>query len=121
MTRPGHLNSAARPQSAVHMQKRLLVTSVSKDKSSDAHQNAEKDDGKNYDTEKTETREMVDLRDLNCQQRQKIVDNALATNEQSNEVLLEKYAERAERWGIAPQASSQLKAVLHEDTACTNA
>ncbi|KAL8661472.1 MAG: hypothetical protein Q9202_005591 [Teloschistes flavicans] len=33
--------------------------------------------------------EVVDLRDLTRQQRQLIVDNALATHEQSNEVLLE--------------------------------
>lgn len=41
--------------------------------------------------------EVVDLRDLTRQQRQQIVDNALATNEQSNEVLLENYAERADK------------------------
>ena len=40
------------------------------------------------------------LRDLSQHQRQQIVDNALATNEQSNDVLLEKYAERAERYGV---------------------
>lgn len=45
-----------------------------------------------------EEQEVVDLRDLNRTQRQRIVDNALATHEQSNEVLLEKYAERAQKY-----------------------
>lgn len=70
------------------------MTLGSKDQSNDAHKNTEKDDGPNHDVE---THELVDLRDLNRQQRQQIVDDALATNEQSNEVLLERYAERAER------------------------
>ena len=85
-------------ESAVYIQKRLLVTPASKDKSSDAHKNSEEDAGQDDDLGRHETSELVDLRDLNRQQRQQIVDNALATNEQSNEVLLERYAERAERW-----------------------
>lgn len=104
-----HAQATLTPQpgleSAVYAQKRLLVTPASKDKSS-AHKNSGKDDGQDHDTGKHETRELVDLRDLNRQQRQQIVDNALATNEQSNEVLLERYADRAERWGICPHASS---------------
>lgn len=49
------------------------------------------------DKQQPQDQEIVDLRDLTRQQRQLIVDNALATHEQSNEVLLEKYAARAER------------------------
>ena len=120
MTRPGYLTSAVCHQCAVNLQKRLLVTPASKDKSSDAHRDTEQDDGIDQDTGKHEKSEVVDLRDLDRQQRQQIVDNALATNEQSNEVLLERYAERAERWGINPQASSQVKAVLYNFTACKN-
>ena len=81
------------------MQKSLLVTSASENRS-----NTHKDEAPNHDTEKHGTSELVDLRDLNRQQRQQIVDNALATNEQSNEGLLEKYAERAERYSIKPSA-----------------
>lgn len=84
------------------MQKSLLVTPASEDRSNGARNNTQKDEGQNHDTQKHETSELVDLRDLNRQQRQQIVDNALATNEQSNEVLLEKYAERAERYYIFP-------------------
>ena len=78
------------------MQKRLLVTPALQDKSSDAHKHTHHHE-QDADVEKHEATELVDLRDLNRQQRQQIVDNALATNEQSNEILLEKYAERAER------------------------
>lgn len=96
MSRLPHLHSSAL-KSAALLQKRLLVTPGSKDQSNDAHKNIEKDDGPDHDVETHETSELVDLRDLNRQQRQQIVDDALATNEQSNEVLLERYAERAER------------------------
>ena len=83
------------------MQKRLLVTPASQDKGSDAQKytnKAEQTNSQSSDKQTTESAELVDLRDLNRQQRQQIVDNALATNEQSNELLLEKYAERAERY-----------------------
>ena len=82
-------------------QKRLLVTPapqngksrVSKDKSNqDAVQ-----DGKQGSPGEEGKSEVVDLRDLNRSQRQQIVDNALATNEQSNEVLLQRYADRADK------------------------
>lgn len=82
------------------MQKRLLVTPASQDKPGDAqkHTNGAKQaDSQATGKETAESAELVDLRDLNRQQRQQIVDNALATNEQSNELLLEKYAGRAER------------------------
>lgn len=82
------------------MQKRLLVTPASQNKTSDAHKHtngAQQAQSQGNDQGAAESAEVVDLRDLNRQQRQQIVDNALATNEQSNEVLLEKYAERAER------------------------
>ena len=55
----------------------------------------EQHDGQDADTGKETKPEVVDLRELNRAQRQQNVDNALATNEQSNEVLLERYAERA--------------------------
>ncbi len=80
------------------MQKRLMVTPatqngkshISKDKSDqDAAQ-----DGKQGKEGKSE---VVDLRNLSRPQRQQIVDNALATNEQSNEVLLQRYADRADK------------------------
>ncbi|KAL3152681.1 hypothetical protein ABBQ38_012276 [Trebouxia sp. C0009 RCD-2024] len=83
--------------------KRLLVTPASQDKPGDAqkHTNGAKQaDSQATGKETAESAELVDLRDLNRQQRQQIVDNALATNEQSNELLLEKYAGRAERVGI---------------------
>lgn len=82
------------------MQKRLLVTPALQDKPSDAqkHTNgAEQVISQGTGKETAKSAELVDLRDLNRQQRQQIVDNALATNEQSNELLLQKYAERAER------------------------
>ena len=81
----------------MHTQKRLLVNPASKDKNNGACKSTDKEDGEDHDVEKHATNELVDLRDLSQQQRQQIVDNALATNEQSNEVLLEKYAERAKR------------------------
>ena len=74
------------------MQKRLLVSPTSEGKP-DAAQ--EHNDGQEDGTGKSTKSEVVDLRDLKRSQRQQIVDNALATNEQSNEVLLEKYAGRA--------------------------
>ncbi|KAL3156296.1 hypothetical protein ABBQ32_012566 [Trebouxia sp. C0010 RCD-2024] len=83
--------------------KRLLVTPALQDKPSDAqkHTNgAEQVISQGTGKETAKSAELVDLRDLNRQQRQQIVDNALATNEQSNELLLQKYAERAERVGI---------------------
>lgn len=55
-----------------------------------------KDENKDNKQSPQQEHEVVDLRDLTRQQRQMIVDNALATHEQSNEVLLEKYAARAE-------------------------
>lgn len=54
-------------------------------------------DGKDNTGKQHHQEEVVDLRKLTRQQRQTIVDNALATHEQSNEVLLEKYAARAEK------------------------
>ena len=54
-------------------------------------------DGKDNIGKQRHQEEVVDLRKLTRQQRQIIVDNALATHEQSNEVLLEKYAARAEK------------------------
>lgn len=102
--RPGHLTWARFHKSAVHMQKSLLVTPASEDRSSGAQRNAHKGEDQNHGTQKHTASELVDLRDLNRQQRQQIVDNALATNEQSNEGLLEKYAERAERYPTGPSA-----------------
>ena len=83
------------------MQKRLLVTPatqtgkshVSKDNSD---QDAAQDD-KQGKPGKEGKSEVVDLRKLSRLQRQQIVDNALATNEQSNEVLLQRYADRADK------------------------
>lgn len=75
---------------AVGLQKRLLPKPV------------EQDDGRDNSSKVAQQgqEEVVDLRKLNRQQRRLIVDNALATNEQSNEVLLEKYAGRADKWGL---------------------
>lgn len=79
------------------MQKRLLVLSPTANGDSHGGQEDTQQDGKKNGTEKKGKVEVVDLRDLNRSQRQQIVDNALATNEQSNEVLLERYAERADK------------------------
>ena len=79
------------PQAFHHapfMQKRLLPKPAESDTKEAKH-------GKRQPQQ--EEQELVDLRDLNRPQRQRIVDNALATHEQSNEVLLEKYAERAQK------------------------
>lgn len=54
-------------------------------------------DGKDNIGKQQHQEEVVDLRKLTRQQRQMIVDSALATHEQSNEMLLEKYAARAEK------------------------
>ena len=83
------------------MQKRLLVNPAKDNgsKQSDSETTgAEEGKGEQANTaQENEKAELVDLRDLNRAQRQQIVDNALATNEQSNEVLLDNYAQRADK------------------------
>lgn len=83
------------------MQKRLLVTPATQNsKSRISKDNSDQhaaQDGKQGNPGKEGKSEVVDLRNLNRSQRQQIVDNALATNEQSNEVLLHQYADRADR------------------------
>ena len=82
-------------------QKRLLVRPIEDGSNHKGEEDINKSTevhGKKSDGAKQEEEaELVDLRDLNRSQRQQIVDNALATNEQSNEVLLERYAERADK------------------------
>jgi hypothetical protein len=83
------------------MQKRLLVTPATQNgKSHVSKDNSDQDaaqDGKQGNPGKEGKSEVVDLRNLNRSQRQQIVDNALATDEQSNEVLLQRYADRADK------------------------
>ena len=87
----------------VIMQKRLLVKpdvgkgSKSKDSSGQADGEKADNSSKSHEAQQKSEAELVDLRDLNRAQRQQIVDNALATNEQSNEVLLDNYAQRADK------------------------
>lgn len=83
------------------LQKRLLVTPATQNgKSHVSKDNSEQDaaqDGKQGNPGKEGKSEVVDLRNLNRSQRQQIVDNALAIDEQSNEVLLQRYADRADK------------------------
>ena len=80
------------------MQKRLLVTpATQKGKSHVSKDNPDQDAAQDDKQGKEVKSEVVDLRSLSRSQRQQIVDNALATDEQSNEVLLQRYADRADK------------------------
>ncbi len=80
------------------MQKRLLVTPASQNgKSHVSKDNSDQDATQDQKQGKEGKSEVVDLRNLSRSQRQHIVDNALATNEQSNEVLLQQCADRADK------------------------
>ena len=80
------------------MQKRLLVTPATQNgKSHVSKDNSDQDAAQDHKQGKEGKSEVVDLRNLNRSQQQQIVDNALATNEQSNEVLLQRYADRADK------------------------
>lgn len=85
-------------RSAYMMQKRLLITPAPQNgKRKDNSDQDAAQDGKQGSLGKGGQSEVVDLRNLSRPQRQQIVDNALATNEQSNEVLLQRYADRADK------------------------
>ncbi|KAA6418150.1 MAG: ATP-binding cassette transporter [Trebouxia sp. A1-2] len=88
-------------RSAYMMQKRLLITPAPQNgKRKDNSDQDAAQDGKQGSLGKGGQSEVVDLRNLSRPQRQQIVDNALATNEQSNEVLLQRYADRADKVGV---------------------
>ncbi len=90
------------------MQKRLLVKPSTEggskhtgsQQTDQAPDNDADKEGKSGNAEQQGNAELVDLRDLDRTQRQQIVDNALATNEESNETLLERYAERADKLAL---------------------
>ncbi len=98
------------------MQKRLLVTSATQNsKSHVSKDNSDKDAVQDDKQGKEGRSEVVDLRDLSRSQRQQIVDNALATNEQSNKVLLQQYADRADN-----SAHNQASENENSEKVCTS-
>ena len=78
------------------LQNHQLAPSSSADKQ---QQQPEQLNGSPPGTAKQHHANVVNMGELTGQGRQQIVDNALATNEQSNEILLERYADRAAKYG----------------------